>query len=68
LTEERGFICEGTDDVTLDVSDLTWDSARKVFWILGDDGACVFLFAGLGGFACSSELYEGWRPFHDPRR
>jgi uncharacterized protein YjiK len=56
LTEERGFICEGTDDVTLDVSDLTWDAARKAFWILSDEGACVFLFVPETGLATSVSL------------
>lgn len=56
LTEERGFICEGTDDVTLDVSDLTWDAARKAFWILSDEGSCVFLFDPATGQATGLSL------------
>lgn len=56
LTDARGFACEGTDDATLDVSDLTWDAARNAFWILSDEGACVFLFEPATGLATSVSL------------
>jgi uncharacterized protein YjiK len=56
LSENLGFACDGTDDVTLDVSDLTWDAARKAFWILSDEGACVFLFDPGTGLATAVSL------------
>lgn len=56
LTEARGFACEGTDDVTLDVSDLTWDAKRKAFWILSDEGSCVFIYDTATGQATGVSL------------
>jgi hypothetical protein len=56
LTEDRGFACEGTADVTLDVSDLTWDAKREAFWILSDEGACVFLYDPARGLASGVSL------------
>jgi uncharacterized protein YjiK len=56
LTGARGFVCDGADDVTLDVSDITHDAARKSFWILSDAGACVFLFDPATGQAAGTAL------------
>jgi uncharacterized protein YjiK len=56
LTQDRGFACDGTDDPALDVSDLTWDAARKAFWILSDEGACVFLYDPARGIASAVTL------------
>jgi uncharacterized protein YjiK len=41
LTAEDGFACAGTDDASLDVSDILYDPARKVAWLLSDTGACL---------------------------
>jgi uncharacterized protein YjiK len=43
LTAERGFACPGTDDATLDVSDILYDRDRKVLWVLSDTGACILI-------------------------
>lgn len=56
LTAVRGFACDGTDDVGLDVSDLTFDAARKAFWILSDEGSCVFLYDPATGLAAGVPL------------
>lgn len=41
LTAAVGFACRGTDDATLDVSDILYDPTREVAWLLSDTGACL---------------------------
>lgn len=43
VSAASGFACEGTDDADLDLSDITFDAARKAFWLLSDEGSCVVL-------------------------
>jgi hypothetical protein len=51
LTEARGFVCDGSDDVGLDVSVLTYDPARSAFWILSDEGSCMYFHDPMTGKA-----------------
>jgi uncharacterized protein YjiK len=41
LTAASGFACDGANDSGLDVSDITYDTARGAFWLLSDEGSCV---------------------------
>ncbi len=43
LTADGGFSCPGTDDATLDASDIHYDSGRKALWVLSDTGACIVI-------------------------
>jgi uncharacterized protein YjiK len=56
LTRAIGFSCAGVADRALDVSDLTHDPDRGVFWILSDTGSCAFLFDPALGQATSLPL------------
>ncbi len=46
LDEARGFTVPGVPQEVLDVSGITYDTQRKVFWLVSDKGKSLFVYDG----------------------